>query len=89
MQLEQTFSKIVIILSLSLSKTNVRLRVSATARPYRICKSPVYYYSSYIWSKIDEKTIREKNILTVKNNSHTDLRTSHAQLSQRGCQYRE
>ena len=28
-------------------------------------------------------------LLTVKNNSHTDWRTSHAQLSGKGCQYRE
>ena len=28
-------------------------------------------------------------LLTVKNNSHTNLRTSDAQLSEKGCQYRE
>ena len=28
-------------------------------------------------------------LLTVKNNSHTNLRTSHAQLSEKGRQYRE
>ena len=28
-------------------------------------------------------------LLTVKNNSHTDLRTSLAQLLEKGCQYRE
>ena len=28
-------------------------------------------------------------LFTVKNNSHTDWRTSHAQLSEKGCQYRE
>ena len=28
-------------------------------------------------------------LLTVKSNSHTNLRTSHAQLSGKGCQYRE
>ena len=28
-------------------------------------------------------------LLTIKNNSHTDWRTSHAQLSEKGCQYRE
>ena len=28
-------------------------------------------------------------LLTVKNNSHTDLRTSHSQLSQKDCQYGE
>ena len=28
-------------------------------------------------------------LLTVKNNSHTDRRTSHAQFSEKGCQYRE
>ena len=27
--------------------------------------------------------------LTVKNNSHADLRTSHAKRSEKGCQYRE
>ena len=25
-------------------------------------------------------------LLTLKNNRHTDLRTSHAQLSEKGCQ---
>ena len=29
------------------------------------------------------------SLLTVKNNSHTDWRTSHAQLSEKSCQYRE
>ena len=28
-------------------------------------------------------------LLTVKNNNHTDLRTSQAQLSEKGCQYRD
>ena len=28
-------------------------------------------------------------LLTAKNNSRTDLRTSHAQLLEKGCQYRE
>ena len=28
-------------------------------------------------------------LLTVKNNSHTDLRTSNAHLSQKSCQYGE
>ena len=28
-------------------------------------------------------------LLTIKSNSHTDLRTSHAQLSEKGCQYGE
>ena len=28
-------------------------------------------------------------LLTIKNNSHTDLRTSHAHLSGKGCHYRE
>ena len=28
-------------------------------------------------------------LLTVKNNSHADLRTSHTQRSGKGCQYRE
>ena len=28
-------------------------------------------------------------LLTVTNNNHEDLRTSHAQLSGKGCQYRE
>ena len=28
-------------------------------------------------------------LLTVKKNSHTDWRTSHAQLSEKSCQYRE
>ena len=52
--------------------------------------------SSYTQSKIDEKfTVTDEQIFRVyeafdrKNNSHTDLRTSHAQLSEKGCQYRE
>ena len=28
-------------------------------------------------------------VLTVKNNGHTDLRTSQAQLSEKGSQYKE
>ena len=28
-------------------------------------------------------------LLTITNNSHTDLRTSHAQISGKGCQYKE
>ena len=28
-------------------------------------------------------------LLTVKNNSHTDMRTSHAKLLEKGCQYGE
>ena len=37
----------------------------------------------------DEKYSVSIRFLTVKNNSHTDLRTSHAQLSEKDCQYRE
>ena len=37
----------------------------------------------------DEKVFRVYNAFDHKNNSHTDLRTSHAQLSGKGCQYRE
>ena len=63
---------------------------------HRIFLSSVCYYSSYTWSKIDEKiSVTDENIFRVckafdrKNNSHTDLRTSHAQLSEEFCQYRE
>ena len=28
-------------------------------------------------------------LLTVKNNSHVDMRTSHAQFWEKGCQYGE
>ena len=43
-------------------------------------KSSVYYYSSYTWSKIDEKKLQllmkkysvSKRLLTVNSNSHAD-----------------
>ena len=37
----------------------------------------------------DEKYSVSIRLLTVKNNSHTDWRTSHTQLSEKDCQYRE
>ena len=37
----------------------------------------------------DEKLSRVYKAPDRKNNSHTDLRTFHAQLSEKGCQYRE
>ena len=37
----------------------------------------------------DEKYSLSIRLLSIKNNSHTDLRTSHAQLLEKGCQYKE
>ena len=37
----------------------------------------------------DENIFCVCKALTVKNSSHTDVRTSHAQLSGKGSQYRE
>ena len=54
------------------------------------------YYSSNTWSKIDEKfAVADNkysmsiNLLTVKYNSFADMRTSHAQLLERGVQHGE
>ena len=37
----------------------------------------------------NEKIFRVCKAFDRKSNSHTDLRTSHTQLSEKGCQYRE
>ena len=37
----------------------------------------------------DEKYSMSLRPLTVKNNSHADMRTSHAQLSGKSCQHGE
>ena len=72
--------------------------MSATGRFYtEFFQSSVYYYSSYTQSKIDEKKFAvtfEKysvsiRLLTVKNNSHADMRTSHVQLLEKGFQHGE
>ena len=59
-------------------------------------ESSIYYYSSYNWSKFMKKiTVTDEKIFHVhkafdhKNNSHADLRTSHAHLSEKGCQCSE
>ena len=36
-----------------------------------------------------KKDFMSKKLLTIKNNNHTDLRTSNAQLSEKCCQYQE
>ena len=41
------------------------------------------------FTSTNEKIFRSIRLLAVKNNSHTDLSTSNAQLSGKGCQYRE
>ena len=37
----------------------------------------------------DEKYSMSFRLLTVKNNSHEDIRTSHAQVLEKGCQHGE
>ena len=37
----------------------------------------------------DEKIFRVYKAFKRKNNSHVDLSTSHAQVSEKACQYRE
>ena len=63
--------------------------------PTEFFKSPVYY-SSYIYRNLTKKftVADERNsmfirLLTVKDTSDTNLRTSYPQLSGKGCQYRE
>ena len=64
--------------------------------PIELFKSSVYY-SSFTWSKIYGKNLQlpMKNIpcslrlLIIKDNSHTNLRSSHPQLSGKDGQYRE
>ena len=60
-------------------------------------ESSLYYYSSYTCLKLMKKiTVTDDKIFRVykafdskKSNSDTDLRTSHAQLSEKSCQYGE
>ena len=59
-------------------------------------QSSVCFYSSYTWSKIDEKiAVTDENIFRVckvfdrKNNSHADMRSSFAQLLRKGFQHGE
>ena len=74
------------------------LRMSATGRSYTQNFSKVQYIiiqaifgrkSMKKFTVTDEKYSVSTRLLTVKNNNHTDLRTFHAQLSEKGCQHRE
>ena len=72
--------------------------MSATGRSYKQNLLKVQYIIieailgrmlTKIFKVTDEKIFRVYNALAVKSNSHTDLRTFHAQLSEKGCQYRK
>ena len=77
---------------------NFSSRMSATGRSYTQIFSKVQYIIiQVILSRKSMKNLQlptkkysvSIRLLTVKNNSHMDLKTSHAQLSEKGCQYRE
>ena len=62
--------------------------MSATGRSY----TQIFFKVQYIIQAILSRKSMKKFTVTdekIKNNGHTDLRTSHAQLLERGCQYKE
>ena len=56
---------------------------------YIIIQAILCQYSMKKIIVTNEKIFVSIRLLTVKDNSHTDLRTSHAQFLGRGSQYRE
>ena len=78
--------------------TQMLVRMSATGRSYTQYFLKVQYIiiqailGRTLVKKITvtgEKIFRVYMAFHLKNNSHADLRTSHAQFSEKGCQYRE
>ena len=74
------------------------LRMSAIGKPYTQNFLKVQHISMQailgrkLMKKItvtDEKYSLSIRLLTIKNNSHADLRSSHTQLSEKDCQYIE
>ena len=75
-----------------------RLRMSATGRSYTQNFFEVQYIiiqailsrkSTKTFAVTDEKYSVSMTLLTIKDDSHADMRISHAQRLEEGCQHRE
>ena len=75
-----------------------RLRMSATGRSYTQNFFEVQYIiiqailsrkSTKTFAVTDEKYSVSITLLTIKDDSHADMRISHAQRLEKGCQHRE